>query len=559
MNTFIKDKMSISADFLNKIMRISSINNKFNNLKFRYKLFVGFGALIFLFLLGSGTNLLLLNDINSSVDSLERTGDNMYYVLNLATIVRAKYIDAIDLVDNNGKDKAVRHFNNHEKEFQEIINYLRGVIEDKRAKALFNELIDLNETYNSIFNEQLLPVWKIKNGMSVTSYNGIVNYRVPMIALVNTRDDMIQVSNSLNNIFVQEREQVVDKFNNSVELNQFSSISGLIITIVISLIIIRLLENNLVNTLQKLVDYSKELASGNLKVEKLKINTNDQIEELARGFNTMVDNLYNLLTNVSNTSNQVAGFSQELSSLSLEADSTIHSASSIINDMSEGVKQVDYSSHEVMELSYNVVDITGEGNNKIKASIEQIIKIQETVDNVADVIDRFNQRSDEIGKITDLIDRIADQTNLLALNASIEAARAGEAGKGFAVVADEIRNLSKETSEATKNIDGLIREIQNQSKEAIQAIQAGKDESQMGEKVIKEAGESFEGVNAAITDTVANIEETTASTEQLAAGSQEVLKVTEEVKAISKEVTMEAEKLSIMADNLNGLLHNFNL
>lgn len=557
MNTFIKDKMSISADFLNKIMRISSIKNKFSNLKFRYKLLVGFSAVILVFLLGSMANLLFLSSISNDTTIVKESGDNMYYVLKLATLIRAKYIDAVDLSNND--DRAIRHFEKHEREFQKIADKLTEIIIDKRAKMLLIELVKQNNEFNRIFTEELIPVYNIKNGRDVPEYRGIVNFEVPMIAIVNTRDDLIYASNVLNEIFTDRRMEAVKDLGEHIKSSYTSSIISVIFTIIISLIIIRLLENNLVNTLQKLVDYSKELASGNLKVEKLKINTNDQIEELARGFNTMVDNLYNLLTNVSNTSNQVAGFSQELSSLSLEADSTIHSASSIINDMSEGVKQVDYSSHEVMELSYNVVDITGEGNNKIKASIEQIIKIQETVDNVADVIDRFNQRSDEIGKITDLIDRIADQTNLLALNASIEAARAGEAGKGFAVVADEIRNLSKETSEATKNIDGLIREIQNQSKEAIQAIQAGKDESQMGEKVIKEAGESFEGVNAAITDTVANIEETTASTEQLAAGSQEVLKVTEEVKAISKEVTMEAEKLSIMADNLNGLLHNFNL
>ncbi|OCL27299.1 chemotaxis protein [Orenia metallireducens] len=557
MNIFIKDKMSIFVDFLNRIIRISSVKDKFNNLKFRYKLLIGFSAVILVFLLGSMINLLFLNSINDDTTVVKESGDNMYYVLKLATLIRAKYIDAVDLSNNN--DKAIHRFEKHEREFQKIAGELTEIITDKRPKMLLIELIKQNNEFNRIFTEELIPVYNIKNGRDVPEYNGIVNFQVPMIAIINTRDDLIYASNVLNKIFTDRRIKAVNDLGEHIKSSYTSSIISVVFTIIVSLLIVTILENNLVKTLQKLVDYSRELASGNLKVEKLKINTGDQIEELARSFNTMIDNLYDLLTNISDTSNQVAGFSQELSSLSLEADSTIHSASSIISDMSEGVKQVSNSSHEVMELSYNVVDITKSGYNKIKASIEQITKIQKTVDNVAQVIDRFNQKSNKIGKITDLIDRIADQTNLLALNASIEAARAGEAGKGFAVVADEIRNLSKETSEATKNIDNLIREIQKQSKEAINAIQKGKDESQIGERVIKEAGESFDGVNAAITDTVANIEETTASTEQLAAGSQEVLKVTEEVKAISKEVTMEAEKLSVMADNLNSLLHNFNL
>ncbi|WP_018247519.1 methyl-accepting chemotaxis protein [Orenia marismortui] len=562
MNKFIKVIKNKILSFGNKIKANNILGKKFNNLKFKIKLFLGFGAVILVFLLGSGVNILFLNNINNSVENLEAAGDNMHYILKLATIVRGKYIDAIDLVDNNRKAKAVRHFNNHEKEFQEVIDHLKNQVKNRDIEFLLEELISLNQTYNDIFNKQLIPVWRIKNGEKLPDYRGIVNYRVPMVALVNTRDDMIQASNSLNKIFVEERENSLDIFNQNLGLTRRSFMVSIIATIIMSLVIIRLLENNLVNTLEKLANYSREIASGNLKVEKLKIRTDDQIEDLARSFNIMVDNLCELLSNISSASNEVTGFSQELSSLSIEVDATINSASSIIDDMSGGVDQLAVNSQEVMDFSYEVVNITQEGHTKIRSSVDQMIKIEETVENVAEVVGEFSKQSEEIGKITELIDRIADQTNLLALNASIEAARGtrrGEAGSGFAVVAEEIRNLAKETSNATNNIDSLIREIQSKSKEAIKAITTGKKESQAGERIIKEAGEAFKLVNNAIDDTVTHIEETTASTEELAAGSQQVLEVTDEVKSISQQVTKESEKLSMMAENLNNLVQNFNL
>lgn len=102
--------------------------------------------------------------------------------------------------------------------------------------------------------------------------------------------------------------------------------------------------------------------------------------------------------------------------------------------------------------------------------------LQSTFERMSDAsakVGTLSRRAEEIGGIVQLIEEVAEQTNLLALNAAIEAARAGEAGRGFAVVADEVRNLAQRTSQATDDISNLVTNIQEETREAREVMEAG--------------------------------------------------------------------------------------
>jgi len=182
------------------------------------------------------------------------------------------------------------------------------------------------------------------------------------------------------------------------------------------------------------------------------------------------------------------------------------------------------------------------------------------------VVQELDQDSSRIGVVLEVIRGIADQTNLLALNAAIEAARAGEQGRGFAVVADEVRALAERTTRATKEIAGMIKTIQSETKAAVSSMSEGVEQVKKGTEGTTRSGEALEDILNRINELAMQIsqiataaEEQTATTSEITSNIQMITEVVNRNVDNARSTTEATTLLAQQVDELHHLVGRFKL
>ncbi|ALP51908.1 hypothetical protein Tel_01460 [Candidatus Tenderia electrophaga] len=193
-----------------------------------------------------------------------------------------------------------------------------------------------------------------------------------------------------------------------------------------------------------------------------------------------------------------------------------------MNQMTSTVQEVTRNAEEAANYAVDADDVAAEGSAVVDKTVAAINAMAERVERVSGVISRVEEDSNNIGSVLDVIKEIAEQTNLLALNAAIEAARAGEQGRGFAVVADEVRTLAGRTQQSTEEIQRMIEALQSGSKEAVTAMEEGRNQAQDGVTQASQAGEAL----ANIVQSVSRIREMNT---QIATAAEQQSSVAEEI------------------------------
>jgi methyl-accepting chemotaxis protein len=228
----------------------------------------------------------------------------------------------------------------------------------------------------------------------------------------------------------------------------------------------------------------------------------------------------------------------------------------ITANITSAVQQVAANAQTGSRGASEAAQAAREGAGTVKKTVKGIESIKASVDIVSHRIGEMGKRSEEIGVIVETIDDIASQTNLLALNAAIEAARAGEHGKGFAVVAEEVRKLAEQSTEATKEIGGLIREVQQTIAEAVRAMNEGAVEVEAGVTQASEAGEALGSIIVAAEAVSKQVEEIAAAAQQMDASANEMVNAMDAVSAVVEENTASTEEMSASAGEVSQAMEN---
>lgn len=343
----------------------------------------------------------------------------------------------------------------------------------------------------------------------------------------------------------------------------------LLLAVIVGGVIIFIFVNRLTKPIIIIEGKMTRVAQGDLTVNPFQVRTKDEVGKLGEGFNTMLHNLKELISEITMTAEQVAASSQQLSSSSEESGKTtehitttiqdaadgaqrqstsIEESKNAILDMTQGVTHIAENANDVSNTAEIAMDKAKIGNDLIQDSILKMEEINSAVNGLTTVLQRFEEHSTEIEGIVTAISEIANQTNLLALNAAIEAARAGESGKGFAVVASEVKKLANESSKSAEQIAHIINQVQHGTIEAVNQSQTTQTKVNSGMESVNKAGQSFEEIQEAIRTVTEQILEVSSASQQLSAGASQINSSIEEVAAISEQTTAGMQTIAASAE-----------
>jgi len=267
------------------------------------------------------------------------------------------------------------------------------------------------------------------------------------------------------------------------------------------------------SAIARLLSELADLADGDLAVHATV--SDDITGAIAESVNYAIDALRKLVFTINETAVQVSqaaqdaqGTSAQLADASENQAREIIAATAAINAMATAIEHVSTNASESAGVAERSVEIASNGVAVVQNTIGSMDRIREQIQETSKRIKRLGESSQEIGDTVSLIDDIADQTNILALNAAIQAAMAGEFGRGFAVVADEVQRLAERSSEATRQIDSLVKTIQLDTNEAMSSMEQSTSEVVKGARKAQDAGvalEKIENVSTHLSDIIQNI------------------------------------------------------
>lgn len=519
----------------------------------------GFLLVILLVVIMSVFTYVKIGDINSSYEVLiDNSLRKMELTQGVATDLANEAV-AMRRFNFTGNMADIAAFNDYRKESDEKLAQLSEIVITEQGRKTLQVMRQEKANYEAIA-EKSIEARKANNLEAVGLYMQEVGK--PYNAAINASEELVQVVKALVD---------TDKKAQTEQAKQAQTLL-LLVNIFVAFVAVGIgvfVSQSISKPIRKITGCANELANGNLRQEDVLVKSSDEIGQLAVSFNTMKENLRQLIKQVMVTAEQVAASSEELTASSEQSAqaanqvassitnvanqageqlATANETAAVVEQMSAGIQQVAANANQVAAHSAQAADKAKTGGTAVEQAVTQMNTIEKSSQVVAGTILNLNEKSREIGQIVDTIASIAGQTNLLALNAAIEAARAGEQGRGFAVVAEEIRKLAEDSQAAAKQIAQLIGEIQGDTGKAVAAMNDGAQEVKTGTEVVSAAGTAFRDIAELVTQVSGQVKEISAAIQQMAGGSQQIVGSVKKIDDLSKAAAGETQTVSAAAE-----------
>ena len=321
----------------------------------------------------------------------------------------------------------------------------------------------------------------------------------------------------------------------------------------------------------RLLDEMGSLADGDLTVEATV--TEDITGTIADSFNFAIEELRKLVATVNDTALMVDNATKQTENtaahMARAADNQakeINAATESIVSMAASIEEVSGNAERSSDVARHSVEVAHKGGEAVRRTIDGMNAIRETIQETSKRIKRLGESSQEIGNIVELINDIAEQTNILALNASIQASMAGEAGRGFAVVADEVQRLAERSTNATKQIEVLVRTIQSDTNEAVISMERSTTDVVGGALLAENAGAALDEIEQVSNQIASLVQNISGSARQQASSAADVTRRTTRLREIGQQTgqatsatAASISKLSELATQLRKTVEGFAL
>jgi methyl-accepting chemotaxis protein len=433
-----------------------------------------------------------------------------------------------------------------EKRMNELIREMDGIRQENdhllkqfEAKVISTKEKELYNTFYETFNELRT---QMKKAQELGKSNNEEAYAYYLKEIEPNMQKSIKSIRELILYNSNNAELLQKENNNSAQNTMIMFISISLLAILIIILIGYIIKLTIRKPLVLLQNDMEKVAAGDLTT-RTPYKANNELGHIVQSFNSMLDNLQQLIANVKMTTQEVISTTEGVlqdtnraSSISNEVVQTvlevktkiegqvtsIQESSSSMEEITTGVQTVAESSAVVAEVAVTTTERINIGSEVINHSILQMNSVHDVVEETSKVINKLVTRTQQIDTALAAITNIAEQTNLLALNAAIEAARAGENGKGFAVVAAEVRDLAEQSKESAKEVNHLIKSIQKDTQDTVNVMQKGQQKAVEGKEAAYKANQTFLSIMRDIDKITSQIQEVSAATEEMSAGTEEV-------------------------------------
>lgn len=313
----------------------------------------------------------------------------------------------------------------------------------------------------------------------------------------------------------------------------------------------------MIQSLRTMAKAAEQIAAGDLRVSVTPLSSQDVLShafvKMAGNLRTQIGGLVEGAAVLGSAASEIVASTAQLASGASQSAAAVSETTITVEEIRQTAQMASQKARAVSENAQRAVQVTSSGRKSAEDAAGGMVRIRAQMEAIGESMMRLSEQSHAIGQIIASVEDLAAQSNLLAVNAAIEAAKAGDQGKGFGVVAQEVKSLAEQSRQATERVRTILNDIQKATTAAVMATEQGNKAVESGARQAGLAGESIQALSGNVSEAAQAATQIAASSQQQLVGMDQVAGAMENIKQASTQNVASARQLETSARNINEL------